>query len=109
MIETESEDNNDYFNYGRRDIQQLGGEMVTRIGLALDGKTRLEKLPESFYRLITPQRNHTTAGNRNIYVISFAENPEINQPTGTINFSGYDSVELLLDFIDGLHNVGYIS
>lgn len=102
LTETESEDNNDFFNFGRLDPVQLGGEFLTRIGLAFDGKTRLDKLPESFYRMVTPQRNHTVAGNRNIYVISFAENPEVNQPTGTANFSRYDSVELLLDFVDNL-------
>src|SRR6478609_3985915 len=102
LTETESEDNNDCFNFGRRDKDFQGGEFLERIGLAFDGKIREEKRPESFYRVITPQRFHTYGGNRNIYVISFAENPEINQPTGAVNFSRYDNIELLLDFIDNV-------
>lgn len=102
LTETESENNNDYFNFGRRDERYQGGELISHIGLAFDGKIREEKLPESFYRIITPQRYHTVGGNRNIYVISFSENPEINQPTGTVNFSRYDNIELLLDFIDNV-------
>lgn len=102
LIETESEDNNDYFNFGNRDPALQGGELITNVSLAFDGKTRQEKLPESYFRTIMPAKYHTFAGERNIYVISFAENPELNQPTGTANFSRYDNVELILDFIDNV-------
>ena len=102
LVEVESEENNDYYNFGIRDAEKQGGELARKIGLAFDGKTRQEKLSESYFRLVTPQRYHTFTGNRNIYNISFAENPEINQPTGTANFSRYDSVELLLDFVDAV-------
>jgi hypothetical protein len=101
LVETESETNNDYFNFGKR-TGSIGGELVSNVGLAFDGRTRLEKMPESFYRIVTTSKYHTFGGNRNIYTISFAENPETNQPTGTANFSRYDSVELLLDFVDDL-------
>jgi hypothetical protein len=102
VVEMDSEENNDPFNYGRRDAAFRSGEFLEKIGLNFDGKERFNKLPESYYRLVTPQRYHSFAGNRNIYVIPFASNPEVNQPSGTVNFSRYDNVELLLDFIDAV-------
>lgn len=102
LIETDSENNNDIFNFGIRNPSRQGGELVNKIGLAFDGKPRQEKLPESYFRLVTTQRYHSFPGNKNIYCISFAENPEINQPTGTANFSRYDNIELLLDFVDNV-------
>jgi hypothetical protein len=102
LVETESEDNNDFFNFGVRSPSKQGAELVSKIGLAFDGKPRQEKISESYFRIVTPQRFHSFAGNKNIYCISFAENPEINQPTGTANFSRYDTVELLLDFVDNV-------
>jgi len=102
VCETESEDNNDFFNYARRDPAMRGGELVSKIGLAFDGKERIAKLPESRFRTLTVERYHNYAGIRNIYCIPFSEYPEINQPTGTVNFSRYDNIELVLDFVDAL-------
>ncbi|RKO94851.1 group II dsDNA virus coat/capsid protein [Blyttiomyces helicus] len=101
VIETESERNNDFFNIGIRSSPNQGSELLKYIGLRFDGKDRFEKMPESYYRNVTVG-GHTYKGNRNIYVISFAEFPESNQPSGTANFSCYDTVELTLDFINNV-------
>lgn len=101
IAETESEKNNDHFNYGRRSLFP-GGEFLTHVTLLFEGKTRFEKLPESYYRLILPQRHYSFAGNRNIYTLPFAQYPEKMQPTGSVNFSTYDHVDLSLDFVSGL-------
>jgi hypothetical protein len=102
VVEIDSEENNDFFNFGRRDNSMLGGELLSKIGLTFDGKERFAKLPESFYRMLTVQRYHSYGGMRNIYCIPFSEFPEINQPTGTVNFSRYDNIDLALDFIDSV-------
>ncbi len=102
IIETESEEQNDYFLFGRRMSALQGGEFLTKISLLFDGKERFEKLPESYYRLVTPQKYHSYAGNRNIYVMSMAEYPELNNPSGSVDFSAYSPVELSLDFVDNL-------
>jgi len=102
ICETESVSNNDFFNFGRRENAYQGGEFLEFISLSFDGKERFEKLPESYFRIVLPQRHHSYAGNRNIYTLPFAEYPEANQPSGTANFSRYDSVELGLDFIDSV-------
>ena len=96
--EIESVNNNDLFNYGIRDINRQGLELIKNIGLNLNGKTRFEKISESYYRLVTPQKYHTYSGNRNIYCIPFAETPEVNQPTGSINLSMYSNIELVIDY-----------
>lgn len=100
FVETESELNNDWFNNGRRHASLQGGELISNIALYFDGKERLEKMHESYYRLVVPQKYHSFSGNRNIYVISFAEHPENSQPTGSVNFTRYDSIELAIDFVD---------
>lgn len=101
FVETESEANNDYFNFGRREIMPEG-EMAYSISLLFDGKERFANLPESYYRYITLQKTRSSVGDRNIYVIPFATAPELIQPSGTANFSRYDTVELVVDFIDSV-------
>lgn len=103
FVEQESEDNNDFFNYGQRDPLVQGGEFISTFSFFLDGKERIEKLPESYARMVLPKKYHTFAGNRNIYTLPFAEYPEvIAQPSGTCNMSGYDSVELGFEFVNNL-------
>jgi hypothetical protein len=102
IVETESEVNNDYFNYGRRDPLFRGGEFITSCSLYFDNKERFYKIPESYLRTVVPQKYHSFAGDRNIYVISFAEFPEENQPTGTANFSRYDAIDLELEFVQNI-------
>lgn len=100
--EKESVKNNDFFNYGLRSKQ--GQEFVKTIQLLMNGIPRFEKMSESYLRLVTPQKHHTFSGNRNIYVIPFSEVPESNQPTGSINFTLYDNIELNLELVEDLPN-----
>jgi hypothetical protein len=96
--DNESEANNDWFNYGLRDPLRQGLEFIKSLEMYMNGKTRFEKISESYYRLVTPQKYHTFAGNRNIYSIPFAERPEIDQPTGSINLTMYSNSELGIDY-----------
>lgn len=103
LVEESSEENNDFFNYGRRDQTVQGGELFTAFSFFVDGKERIEKMPESYARLVLPQRHHTFSGSRNIYTLPFSEFPEIvHQPSGTCNMSAYDSIELGLEFVSNL-------
>ena len=117
FVETESGKNNDWFNYGSRDAEQanidalyassatppatIGQNLMSSMQFQLDGKVRFEEAPESYYRLVTPYKYHTNASDRNIYVMSFAEVPEKNQPTGSANFSRYDHIEMLVKMMPG--------
>ena len=103
LVEKTSEENNDFFNYGRRDAYFQGGEFINAFSFYLDGRELISRLPESHARLNWPARHHTFAGDRNIYVLPFAEYPEIlHQSSGTCNFSSYDTIELGLDFVQNL-------
>ena len=101
LIENDSVSNNDYFNFGSRISDKIGTEFITKIGLYLENQPRFSKMIESYYRLVLPLKYHTHAsGEKNIYTMPFSHSPENNQPSGTLNFSRYESVELALDFVD---------
>ena len=98
LREEESAANNDWFNYARRD-GQLGEELMRNARITFDGRERFPNMPESYYRLVNAQAFHTTAGDRNIYIVSFADKPELRQNTGTANMSRVDDVQLQIDLI----------
>lgn len=104
FVESESEENNDWFNFGRRAEEVVGGELITRAGLTLEGKPRFAMLPESYYRMISTYKHHSSSSDRNIYVMSFAEKPEMNQPNGVINMSQYDTEakRLVFNFVQSV-------
>lgn len=93
--ECESVNNNDYFNFGNRTagFYDPATGYVDSIGLIIDGNPRFSMLPEMVFRK-SNEYYHTFSGNRNIYVISFAEKPEDTEPTGTINMSRFQNIEL---------------
>ena len=94
LVETDSIDNNDYFNYSRRSDTS---EQINKARILVDGDERLEIRDEKYFRLIQPIRFHTHTVDKHIYVYSFALNPEADaQPAGGMNFSMFDSVELQL-------------
>ena len=64
--------------------------------LLVEGKDYTELKDEIVYRLVNDHRNKT---DRNIYTIPFCSEPENWEPTGTLNFSKIDSVELYGDII----------
>lgn len=98
LREHASQENNDWFNYACRDGQP-GAELMRSASIVFDGKERFPKMPESYYRLINPRSFRTTAGDRNIYMVSFADRPELTQNTGTANLSRFDDVQLHMELI----------
>lgn len=104
LTEEESEQNNDWFNYGLRDEHYEGNSLMTAASLYLDSALRYGRLPESYYRLVSPSRFHKHPNmkhNRNIYSISFSQSPESLQPSGYLNASRYDSIDLHVELISG--------
>ena len=102
LIEDQSEQNNDWFNYGLRDEDYQGNALMLSASLYLDSALRYDKLPESYYRMVSPARFHRHAGMkhiRNIYSISFSQSPEALQPSGYLNASRYDTIDLHINLI----------
>ena len=89
--EKESQDNNDLFNYSDRTTE---GPLIDSLGLTLDGHERFTMLPESYYRLAFPRSIHSVVPSKYVYCIPFSNRPEYNQPTGSLNFSRFDSINL---------------
>ena len=108
LRELESAENNDWFNYAWRD-GSTGGELMDSASILFDGKERFATMPESYYRLVNPRLYRTTAGDRNIYMVSFADKPELLQNTGTANFSRYDDIQLHLNLVQNCPSVTVIA
>lgn len=91
FVEDTSIENNDLFNFSRTSDNESPMESAM---LSLDGQERFPYLPESYYRLVFPRTVHSYVPTKYVYCIPFSNNPENNQPTGTLNFSRFDSVTL---------------
>lgn len=87
--------NNNYFNYSYTDESPL----VKEIGLVLDGTTRFDPMPEVFHRLVYASVLHNSVPLKYVYTIPFCTKPQDNQPTGTLNMSRFDDVNLQLKMI----------
>ena len=97
-VEKANVDNNNYFVYSRN-TDEL--PFISEAALLLDGKYRIEYLPEFYYRTIVPHSVHSHIPMKYIYTISFSIKPEDNQPTGSINLSRFDDVTLALRMKSG--------
>ena len=89
--EQESIDNNDWFNFSRRaDITNL----VTSARLLLNGEEREEVFTEGYHRLAQPMSHHTRVPNKHIYTLSFSLFPESKEPSGSLNASKFDEIDM---------------
>lgn len=95
LVESTSENNNDWFNFSRRsDTTQL----FEKSRILIDGIEREELRDEKYFRIIQPFKFHTHSTNKHIYMYSFCKYPEGIQGSGALNFSRLDHayLELLL-------------
>lgn len=96
FIEKESLDNNDAFNFSKRNInpflptQPLMKEAV----LLIESKEYFKQLDEKIYRTVNSSKYHTNTTDRFIYTFPFCEYPENHQPSGSLNFSCIDTFTL---------------
>jgi hypothetical protein len=94
FIEDESVNNNDWFNFSYRNnvpFTKVRG-LMKNCKLTVEGKEMCEQKNEVIYRYVNTERYHTNRTDRYIYCISFCENPENLEPSGSLNFSKLDSV-----------------
>lgn len=95
-IDENNIDNNNYFNYSRRSD---GAALVSKASLVIDGRDRFNNdfLPEHIFRQYFPNNVHSVIPNKHMYVMPFCLKPEDSgQPSGTINLSRFDQVDLSL-------------
>lgn len=98
FVEKGSIDNNDLFNFSRRSDNL---SLLQSATLLLDGKERFPNLPESYLRLAFPKSVHSYVPSKYIYCIPFCAKPEMNQPSGSLNFGSYNSIALALKMRNG--------
>lgn len=100
--ENESEENNDWFNFGKRVPNgDLVTELVSSCKLLLDGTERFSQ-NEKFFRTIQQELHHTNISNKHIYTYSFSHKPEEWSPSGSLNFSKLNSADMHFTFINSV-------
>ena len=98
---------NDYFNYSS--AGQLNKEYINTqesfepfrtAKILFEGSNRFEEMKASYFRTLQPLYYHTKVPEKHIYSYSFALKPEEYQPSGFINFSKLNSVELIFTNVE---------
>jgi hypothetical protein len=91
-------DANAHFNYSGPD----GKDPFKSCSLHLNNQPRFSG-PAAYYRLIQPYQHHSRIPESYVYCYSFAVAPEtFEQPSGSINLSRLDSVEMQFEMTDGM-------
>jgi hypothetical protein len=92
----------EWFNFSNR-ITANGGEVgvvaddqLESAVIRLDGYERFHRRGARYFRITQPYQRHTAIPNDYIYLYSFSLRPEDEQPTGSINCSKIDDIQLAL-------------
>jgi hypothetical protein len=95
-------DKHEWFNFsntlysGESHIQST--DLLSSAILRLDGMDRFYRRGAQYFRIVQPYKHHTCVPNNYIYVYSFSLNPEDDQPSGSLNCSKIDDIQLNLEF-----------
>lgn len=103
--ENRMQDAHEWFNFSNR-LEYDGGEPIVSTDLLgtgvilLNGYQRFYPRNARFFRLTQPYQHHTAVPGEPyyIYVYSFSEKPEDQQPTGSINASKINDIHLQLTY-----------
>lgn len=91
---------NNHFNYSG----MWGHDPVKYVHLRLNNLPRFSAKEGRYFRLVEPYQYHTLIPESFTYCFSFALFPEEPQPSGSMNASRIDNVELILELQDALTN-----
>ena len=75
---------------------------IKTVHLKLNNLPRFAPKEGRYFRLVQPYQHHTNIPNSFVYCWSAALHPEEAQPSGSVNFSRIDNVELVFEMQDGL-------
>lgn len=73
-----------------------GSDPLSTAKLQLNGTDRFRERQGRYFNLVQPYQHFTRVPATGVYVYSFAINPEEHQPSGSVNMSRLDNVNLLL-------------
>lgn len=99
FIETESEDNNDWFNYTRRSD---GSPIMIDARFELEGFRRTETLPERYFRVVQPLEHAVCGSEKAVYQYNFGQGKKYStSPSGSVNFSRLDKATMHINIKGG--------
>ena len=90
----------EWFNFGSTSASESGQsrDMLQDATLQVDGYDRFDARDSGYFRLVQPYQFHTTTDVKQfIYLYSFALRPEDMQPSGSLNASRIDNMNLLVN------------
>jgi hypothetical protein len=95
------ENTHEWFNFGSTSAFEAGisRDMLQNGTLQVDGYDRFDPRDAGYFRLVQPYQYHTRTDVKSfIYLYSFALRPEEMQPSGSLNASRIDNMNLMLNF-----------
>ena len=75
---------------------------IKTVNFKLNNLPRFSAKEGRYFRLVTPYQAHTNIPDSHIYCWSAALHPEEPQPSGSVNFSRIDNVELTFEMQEGI-------
>jgi hypothetical protein len=98
LREIDSDNNNDWFNFSKRNsiINTEVSGMITDAKLIFDNFERTDYLPENVLSTLNSKKYHTNCTDKHIYIMPLCDKPESSQPSGSINMSMIDSSRLYI-------------
>ena len=103
----------EWFNFSNK-LEANGGEagvvaedQMDSAIIRLDGYERFQSRGARYFRITQPYQRHTAIPNDFIYLYSFSLRPEDEQPTGSINCSKIDDIQLALTMTNTPQMVQY--
>jgi hypothetical protein len=98
------EASNNFTNFSGID----GRDAITHAELLLNTTSRFGKKSALYWRAVVPYERHSNIPEAFIYVMSFALTPEdASSPSGSVNLSRIDSIELVLDMQPGMEKEAF--
>ena len=90
----------EWFNYGTTSLHEAGisRDILQEATLQIDGYDRFDTRDSGYFRLVQPYQYHTATDVKQfIYLYSFALRPEEMQPSGSLNASRIDNMNLVVN------------
>lgn len=87
---------NDWYEFQDR-IGDLQVPILKTARLLFNGVDRTTDKPEEFFASLQPFKHHSGTGKDGVYVYSFALKPEDFQPSGSVNASRINSMQLVME------------
>lgn len=90
----------EWFNFGSTSAFEAGisRDMLQDATLQIDGYDRFDARDAGYFRMVQPYQYHTSTDVKNfIYLYSFALRPEDMQPSGSLNASRIDNMNLMMN------------